>query len=90
MPMSCVTVEFFGIARARAGVPSAQVSADTLGDLLRQLGDKYPGLCESCIQGAEFAPGYTANINGDQFTRDPVRKLQEGDSVLILSLDAGG
>jgi molybdopterin converting factor small subunit len=88
--MSCVTVEFFGIARARAGAQSAQVTADTLGELLRQLGERYPGLCGSCIQGAEFAPGYTANINGDQFTRDPGRKLRAGDSVLILSLDAGG
>lgn len=88
--MSSVTVEFFGIARARAGVQSARFTADTLGELLRQLGDTYPGLCGSCIQGAEFAPGYTANINGDQFTRDPCRQLQTGDSVLILSLDAGG
>jgi len=88
--MSSVTVEFFGIARARAGVQSVQLSAATLGDLLLLLGEKYPRLCKACIDGAEFAPGYTANINGDQFTRDPGRKLQEGDSVLMLSLDAGG
>jgi molybdopterin converting factor small subunit len=35
-------------------------------------------------------PSLVANLNGDQFVRDPRTRLKEGDSVLILSADAGG
>lgn len=88
--MSHVQVEFFGIPRVRAGVCSLAMNADTLGDLLIQLAARFPGLAESCLRGNELAPGYTANINGDRFTRDATTSLSNGDAVLILSLDAGG
>ena len=31
-----------------------------------------------------------ANLNGDRFISDPGTRLGKGDSVLILSADAGG
>jgi len=35
-------------------------------------------------------PSFVANLNGDQFVSDPLTRLNDGDSVLILSADAGG
>jgi molybdopterin converting factor small subunit len=35
-------------------------------------------------------PSIVANLNGDRFVRDPRTPLSAGDSVLILSADAGG
>lgn len=88
--MSQVTVEFYGIPRVRAGVCSVVMNADSLGDLLTQLAVRFPGLADSCLRGNELAAGYTANINGDRFTRDATTLLSDGDAVLILSVDAGG
>ena len=35
-------------------------------------------------------PSITANLNGDEFVRDPDTVLAEHDHLLILSADAGG
>ena len=88
--MTQVRVEFFGIPRARAGVAETLAAGDSLGELVLELSQRFPKLGESCFDGPRFRPGYTANLSGDRFTTDPATRLGESETVLILSLDAGG
>jgi molybdopterin converting factor small subunit len=85
-----VQVEFYGIPRARAGVAVTAATANTLGDLVRLLSRDFPALAECCFEGPHFRQGYTANLCGDRFTTDPTTPIGDGDTILILSLDAGG
>jgi molybdopterin converting factor small subunit len=85
-----VAVELFGIARARAGVAQTTAAGECLGDVLADLAQRFPGLAESCIDGRSLRPSFTANLSGRQFITSPDTKLSEGDTVLLLSLDAGG
>lgn len=82
-------VEFFGLARQRAGVSHLEVQAETLGQLLAQLSQQLPSLRE-CIAQDRLAPACSANLNGDRFVNDPQTRLRHDDCVLILSADAGG
>ena len=82
-------VEFYGIPRARAGVAQVRATARTLGDLAVSLSQLFPALGKCCFDGPHFRPGYTANLSGDRFTTDPTTPINDGDNVLILSLDAG-
>jgi molybdopterin converting factor small subunit len=85
-----VVVELFGIPRERAGIARTTASGQCLGDVLVDLATRYPDLAESCIEGRELRPGFTANLGGDRFVTAPDTILNEGDSVLLLSIDAGG
>ncbi len=85
-----VKVELFGIPRARAGVSQTVSNGSTLGDVLLDLAKRFPALGDACIQGSSLKLGYTANLCGEQFITDPTIHLNEGDSILLLSLDAGG
>ena len=85
-----VAVELFGIARARAGVAATTADGSTLGAVLADLAARYPGLAEACIDGCRLRPGFTVNLGGDRFVTAPETKLADGDTVLLLSLDAGG
>jgi molybdopterin converting factor small subunit len=82
-------VEFLGIPRQRVGMSELQVEADSLGQLLGTLADRFPGLGE-LIAGGRLHPSLTANLNGDEFVSDPDTALTDDDRVLILSADAGG
>ena len=82
-------VEFLGVSRDRAGIAEMHVDADTLGQLLGTLAVRMPGLAE-LIVGDRLHPSLAANLNGDRFISDPRTRLGKGDSVLILSADAGG
>jgi molybdopterin converting factor small subunit len=82
-------VEFLGIPRERAGVADLDVEADTLGQLLRVLVDRFPELRELVVNG-ELHPSIVANLNGDEFVSDPDQELAKGDHLLILSADVGG
>jgi molybdopterin converting factor small subunit len=85
-----VIVELFGIPRARAGLASTTAVGDCLGDVLNDLAERFPTLAETCIAGRGLRPGYTANLGGERFVTAPDTPLHEGDTVLLLSLDAGG
>ncbi len=85
-----VTVELFGIPRARAGVSQTVAHGSTLGDVLLDLARRFPALGETCIQDRSLKPGYTANLRGEKFVTDPTLRLREGDAILLLSVDAGG
>ncbi len=82
-------VEFLGVTRERAGVAELEVQADTLGQLLATLAVRIPSLGELIVTD-RLHPAFVANLNGDQFISDPATPLASGDSVLILSADAGG
>jgi len=85
-----ITVEFFGIPRARAGVTRTMVEGGCLGEVLGCLVQRFPALAEQCIDGEHLRPGYTANLGGNCFVSDPTTPLNDGDTLLLLNLDAGG
>jgi len=82
-------VELLGVPRERAGVAELELEAETLGQLLIALAVRFPALGE-LITADRLQPSFVANLNGDRFVSDPRTQLSEGDSVLILSADAGG
>jgi len=82
-------VELLGVPRERAGVAELELQAETLGQLLAALTRRFPSLAE-LITADRLQPFVVANLNGDRFVSDPRTPLREGDSVLILSADAGG
>jgi molybdopterin converting factor small subunit len=82
-------VELLGVPRERAGVAELELQADTLGQLLAELAGRFPLLADLVTAGG-LPPSVVANLNGDRFVSDPATPLREGDSVLILSADAGG
>jgi molybdopterin converting factor small subunit len=82
-------VEFFGVARQRAGISDLEVTADTLGQLFGTLLLRIPSLAE-LINVDRLHSAMVANLNGDRFVDDPRTPLAEDDRVLILSADVGG
>lgn len=88
--MPQIEVEFFGIPRERAGVPSIIVNAATVQTLYHELRQQLPEFAACCLKNDVLASEYLLSINGKQFTRDPTIRLTEGDQVLILSADVGG
>ena len=82
-------VEFLGIPRERAGISEFIVEADTLGEVLNAIGERFPLLGELIADG-RLHPSVVANLNGDTFVSDPHILLSEHDRLLILSADVGG
>jgi molybdopterin converting factor small subunit len=85
-----VAVELFGIPRARAGLSQTSAVGDNLGDVLADLAKKFPRLAETCIDGRSLRPGFIVNLDAECFVSSPETPISEGDTVLLLSLDAGG
>ncbi len=88
--MSHVRVEFFGLARTRAGVEAVEMDAATLRDVLSELVVRFPNLDGLCFQDGQLSTSWLFNVNGQQFTRELDTAVGEGDSVLLMSADAGG
>ena len=82
-------VEFFGVARERAGVSALRVQAETLGQLWGTVAAQVPSLFVAA-RAERLHPAFAASLNGDRFVSDPETALSEDDCVLILSADAGG
>jgi molybdopterin converting factor small subunit len=85
-----VVVEFYGIARLRAGRPEISLEAGTLGELLRQLEQSCPGLGRLVTERGDFHPGYLVSLDGKRFVADGNLPLEDGARVLLLGADAGG
>ena len=85
-----VVVELFGIPRARAGLAQTSAVGGNLGDALADLATRFPQLAETCIDGRALRAGYIVNLCADRFVTSPETPLSEGDTILLLSLDAGG
>jgi molybdopterin-guanine dinucleotide biosynthesis protein A len=88
-----VTVELFGAARLLAKTREVSLSlpqSATLGSVLAALTEKLPVLAGRVIDSAGLVSGYTCNINGLDFTREPSIRIHSGDRIFLLSADAGG
>jgi molybdopterin converting factor small subunit len=88
--MTRITVEFFGVPRERCGVAATTVPGDRLGTVLRSLEKCFPALATDCLASGRLRPGFAANLNGERFVSDPDTPLRDGDTLLIMSADAGG
>src|SRR5262245_4415477 len=89
-----IRVEFYGIARQRAGIselslamPAEQVP---LSELLQQIAAAAPDLGSELLAGGKLHKSITANLDGTRFISDPATAICDGQSLLILSADAGG
>ncbi|MCA9024636.1 MAG: MoaD/ThiS family protein [Planctomycetaceae bacterium] len=85
-----ITVEFFGIARKRAGLSSIEIDADSVGAAFDLLADRIPHWAEACLDDGHLKKSFLANINGRTFVSDRDRPLKDGDHLLILAADVGG
>lgn len=89
-----IHVEFYGIPRSRAGVPNAQCelseSQTTLADIIRDLERRFPEFGSDCTNDGQLADSVVVNLAGDRFVRDVTTKIRDGQTVLIMSADAGG
>jgi molybdopterin converting factor small subunit len=90
-----VRVEFFGLARQRAGIEHLAIALPegraTLADVLALVGQAAPQLAASDVWSANgLHPALAANLDGQRFVRDGQTLVCDGQSLLILSADAGG
>lgn len=93
------TVELFGVARLKAKTDRVSVtlpSGADLGVALAALAEAVPALLGSVLtqdgynDGCNLIPGFACNVNGETFVKDMRTLLKDGDSILVLSSDAGG
>ena len=82
-------VEFLGIPRERAGIAELEIEAETFGQVLDTLVERFPQLGE-LVAGGRLHPSVAASLNADLFIDDRATRLASDDRVLILSADAGG
>jgi len=89
-----IQVEFFGIARSRAGVSHAAVlpgrESATLQEILEALTQQFPNWATACLDAGRLRDGFIVSVDGEQFVRDPQTVISRHQSVLLLSADAGG
>lgn len=85
-----IRLEFYGVARRRAGRESLAVNAETVAEALREALVVAPGLSECCTAEGRLRAGYIVNLNGREFLHNTEARVAEGDSILLLSADAGG
>ncbi len=85
-----IHVEFYDLARARAGVDRADVEGATLGDVLTALAQRYPALVPDVLTPSGLAPHWRASLDGGKFLTDPLTPLRDGDVIVLLTALAGG
>ena len=84
-----ITIELYGIARARAGQREFTLQAATAYEALKLLAETCPGLGE-LFQNGGLAPQFLLSLDGKQFLLNLAKPLHAGDRLLLLSADAGG
>lgn len=93
--IACV-VELFGVARLKAKaalIPLTLARGATIADAFTALVGVAPALVNTVIASdrRSLTAGFSCNLNGTQFFSDDWHtELHSGDSLLILSSDAGG
>jgi len=89
-----IRVEFYGIARQRAGQSQIDLDAPAdglnFGAALAELAQRLPPLGRELISGSRLNASLAANLDGMRFISDPATRIRDGQSLLILSADAGG
>jgi molybdopterin converting factor small subunit len=93
-PPHC-TVELFGVARLLANTTDVSLPLSpgaTLSDVLEALARQLPVLVGRVIREDRrtLVDGYACNVNGLEFVRSTASAVHHGDSIVILSADAGG
>ena len=90
MSPPAVTVEFFGLPRARAGRAEMTVAAATAGEALTAILAACPALADLCRSDGRLAPHYLLSLDGERFVINLAETLPPGARLLLLSADAGG
>ena len=89
-----IRIEFYGIARQRAGVSELALDvpagAMRLSDALAEVRGQLPQLGGEWVIGSRLHESLAANLDGTQFVSDPATIIRDGQSLLIFSADAGG
>ncbi len=85
-----ITIELFGMPRARAGAKEVSVSASTLAEALNEVVKQSPQLADVFRFDGSLSPHYLLSLDGKQFVSDLSHPLRSGDRLLLLSADAGG
>ncbi len=92
-----ITVELFGTARLKAGVSAVPLRIDptaTMAELSQALSRECPALLGNALTDTgAIADGYALNRNGLAFLAsdpDAFLHLESGDTLLLLSNQAGG
>ena len=88
-----ILVEFFGLARLLAGTPTIRIPASdaiSLQMLWTQVLEVLPELRGGGELTSVTMPIYRFNLDGQRSVTDPETTIRQGQSVLILSADAGG
>jgi hypothetical protein len=85
-----VTVEFFGLPRARAGRAELTVEAATADKVLTAITEACPALADLHRPDGRLAPHYLLSLDGERFITDLGETLPNGTRLLLLSADAGG
>lgn len=88
--MATVIVEFYGIARQRSEVATTTLEADTVGEVIRQVAAKFPGLTELMTADCQLSRHFVISLDGERFTSELHESLPDGTRLLLLSADAGG
>jgi sulfur-carrier protein len=87
--LMAIRIEFFGIARQRAGVSELSLTAPQaevpLGDVLHQIAERLPELRRELVINGRLHESLAANLGGVRFIRDPNTIIRDGQSLLILS-----
>ncbi|MFM7148585.1 MAG: MoaD/ThiS family protein [Gemmataceae bacterium] len=89
LPREMCTVEFFGLARARAGRAEIHVEAATPRELLGAIERACPRLAP-LVQENRLHPSLLLSLDGTRFLIDLEEHLPSGSRILLLSADAGG
>jgi hypothetical protein len=93
-PILC-TVELYGAARLLAKAAKVALVLPpqaVLSHVFVALAEQLPALVGPVIapDRSSLTGGHACNINGRDFVRDASFKINPGDSILIISSDAGG
>ncbi len=83
-----VRVEFYGLARLRAGRAELPVEAATVGAALVAADAACPGL--RVLRDTGLSPEYLVSVGGRRFTADLTESLTGGEPLLVFGADAGG
>jgi molybdopterin-guanine dinucleotide biosynthesis protein A/molybdopterin converting factor small subunit len=89
------TVELFGAARLLAKTKEVSLALPaeaTFSDVFSALAEKLPVLVGRVISpdATRLVDGYACNVNGLEFVRTATARVHTGDTIVILSADAGG
>lgn len=85
-----VKVEFLGMTRRWAGRDSLDVQAQDLGEAIKAVTETIPELGMRCFDDGRLRNGFLIGVNCGPFTSDRATRLSAGDTVQLLSADAGG